>query len=111
MNYYNKAKGFMLRNARPRGFILKYADQGTALYTLACDLTREAMHYFEDRFPLESMHEAACFVELYDYMKACDCSELIDLARFKALLNQQIKQLITYDTTRWNMKYIKAFEG
>ena len=53
------------------GFILKYAEKDTDIYKLACELSKEAYNYFKRNFPLESMHESACFVDLYDYMKRC----------------------------------------
>lgn len=52
------------------------------------------------------MHEAACFVELYEYMKQCNCEHIFNLERLKELLQQQIKQLITYNTEIWNTEYI-----
>ena len=88
------------------GFILKYADKESALYTLACNLIPKAYTYFENHFPLASMHEAACFVELYESMKQCQCYHLVDLEKFKDLLQQQIKHLITYNTEVWDIEYI-----
>ena len=37
------------------------------------------------------MHESACFIELYDYMKECSISNLIDMEEFNKLLQKQIK--------------------
>lgn len=88
------------------GFILKYAEKESDFYRLACNLAKEAYAYFENNFPLESMHEAACFVELYEDMKECDCHTLFNLERFKGLIQEQIKQLITYNTERWNIDYV-----
>ena len=88
------------------GFILKYAEKHTAIYKLACELSKEAYDYFKKSFPLESMHESACFIELYDYMKECSISNLIDMEEFNKLLQKQIKQVITYDTKRWSNDYI-----
>ncbi len=88
------------------GFMLKYADYESTTYHMACSLAKEAYAYFKKKFPLESMHEVACFVELYDYMKACDIQNLLDLEEFKTLLQQQIKQVITYDTSIWSTSYI-----
>ena len=71
--------------------ILKYAEKHTAIYKLACKLSKEAYDYFKKSFPLESMHESACFIELYDYMKECSISNLIDMEEFNKLLQKQIK--------------------
>ncbi|MDD3429776.1 MAG: hypothetical protein PHG02_07205 [Oscillospiraceae bacterium] len=88
------------------GFMLKYADKKSSAYGLACKLTQEAYLNFKQKFPLESMHEAACFVELYEYLKECEIDYPVNLAEFKALLQQQIKQTITYDTDCWSTAYI-----
>lgn len=88
------------------GFILKYAEKDTDIYKSACELSKEAYDYFKDNFPLESMHESACFVELYDYIKECSILNLLDMKEFKRLLQKQIKQVITYDTKIWNTDYI-----
>ncbi len=88
------------------GFILKYAEKDTAIYRSACELSKEAYNYFKKNFPLESMHESACFVELYHYMKECSIFNLLDMEEFKKLLQKQIKQVITYDTKIWSTDYI-----
>lgn len=88
------------------GFILKYAEKDTAIYRSACELSEEAYDYFKKNFPLESMHESACFVELYNYMKECSIFNLLDMEEFKRLLQKQIKQVITYDTKIWSTDYI-----
>lgn len=88
------------------GFILKYAEKDTAIYRSACELSEEAYDYFKKNFPLESMHESACFVELYHYMKECSILNLFDMEEFKKLLQKQIKQVITYDTKIWSTDYI-----
>ena len=88
------------------GFILKYAEKDTAIYRSACELSKEAYNYFKKNFPLESMHESACFVELYHYMEECSIFNLFDMEEFKKLLQKQIKQVITYDTKIWSTDYI-----
>ena len=94
------------------GFILKYAEKDSNLYLFACNLAQEAYSYFKDHFPLDSMHEAACYVELYEYIKNTDHTKrhelyhLINLEHFKNLLQQQIKHLITYHTDSWLTDYV-----
>lgn len=88
------------------GFMLKYAVEESTTYRMACSLAKEAYDYFKKNFPLESMHEAACFVELYEYMKECDIHDQLELVEFKTLLQRQIKQVITYDTNLWSTAYV-----
>ena len=52
------------------------------------------------------MHEAACFIELYEYLDACGIYDLLDLEEFKSLLQRQIKEAITYETESWSTEYI-----
>jgi hypothetical protein len=52
------------------------------------------------------MHETACFVDFYEYMKGCDISGLLDLEEFRTLLQRQIKKSITYQTKSWSTDYV-----
>lgn len=88
------------------GFILKFADKDSKLFELACVLAKEAYSYFKIYFPIESMHTVSCFVELYEYIKDSSINELLDIEEFNTLLNQQIKHVITYDTSKWPVDYV-----
>lgn len=88
------------------GFIFKYAEKDTDIYNLAGKLLKEAYTYFKKNFPLESMHESACYVELYEYMKECSIFDILNMEEFKNLLQKQIQNVITYDTNIWNTHYI-----
>ncbi len=88
------------------GFILKFADPESELFTLACTLAKEAYEYFKQNFPMDSMHTVSCFVELYEYMQEGGVHTLIDLAEFKELLRKRIQHVITYDTAKWNVEYV-----
>ena len=56
--------------------------------------------------PLESMHEAACFVDLYEYIQERNIPVLVDLGQFRSLLQQQISKSIDYRTDTWNIDYV-----
>lgn len=73
---------------------------------LACAITKESYDYFKVHFPMESVGNVSCFVKLYDYLSASDTDTLIDLTEFKALLQRQIKYVISYDTTKWTTEYV-----
>ena len=88
------------------GFILKFADKKSNLFESARALTREAYTYFTSQFPLEEMHTAACFVDLYEYLKESGIEDLLDMPEFKRLLKGQIQHNITYDTSRWEVDYV-----
>lgn len=105
-SYNNKEEVTYNPTASLIGFILKYAEEDTDIFKLACELSKEAYDYFKKNFPLESMHESACFVELYEYMKESSILSLIDMEEFKKLLHKQISHVITYDTKTWDTDYI-----
>lgn len=88
------------------GFILKYADQESQIYELACQLAQEAYSYFQEHFPLDSIHTVSCFVELYQYMQDCQITNLLNMEELKTLLTQQIQHVITYETFKWAIEYV-----
>ena len=88
------------------GFMLKYANNDSSSYGLACSIAKEAYIDLKKRFPLESMHEVACYVELYEYLKECNITQVIDLDEFKGLLHQQVDTILTRKTDTWNTDYV-----
>ncbi|MGM9598129.1 MAG: hypothetical protein ACI3XO_09990 [Eubacteriales bacterium] len=87
------------------GFILRYASADTDIYRKAQALLREAYAWFRANCPFESMHTAACFVELFEDL--CECNiPAIDMAEYEALLQQQIKHILTSDTSLWATEYV-----
>ncbi|MGN0452430.1 MAG: hypothetical protein ACI4GZ_01360 [Ruminococcus sp.] len=87
------------------GFILCYAEPDSDLYETANSLLKEAYAYFKANCPLESMHTASCFVKLYEYLRDCD-SLINDMKEFEALLELQIKHILTKDTSVWKTEYV-----
>ncbi len=104
--YYSASEPSYNPTASLIGFILKFADKNSQLQETARVLARQAYAYFSSHFPLEEMHTAACFVELYEYLKESGIEDLLDLAEFKHLLQAQIQHNITYDTSRWEVDYV-----
>lgn len=88
------------------GFILKFADKNSKIFELACSLAKETYSYFKKNFPLESMHTVSCFVELYEDLKESSNNSILDLEEFKKLLQKQIKHVVTYDTSKWEVEYV-----
>lgn len=88
------------------GFILKYGKKDSALYRTACHLAKEAYAFFQENFPMESMHTVSCFVKLYEYLCECDIKEKVDLSEFEVLLHKQIKHVLTKDTSVWSTEYV-----
>lgn len=88
------------------GFILKYADPAGELYRMACGLVQEALGYLRRSFPTQSVGTVSSFVELYGYLTECAPCGLADLDAFRELLHRQIRHVITYDTSTWNVEYV-----
>lgn len=87
------------------GFILRTADPQSRLYETAVRLLKEAYAWFREHCPLESMHTAACFVELYEDLAECG-PDIVDLAEFERLLRTQIDRVLTRDTSTWTTEYV-----
>lgn len=88
------------------GFILKFSEPDSALYDTAVQLAHEAYANFKENFPLESMHTASCFVELYEYLKECGQWAGIASAEFEELVKKQISYVLTADTSVWSTEYV-----
>ncbi|MGM9619799.1 MAG: hypothetical protein ACI3W8_08215 [Oscillospiraceae bacterium] len=88
------------------GFILRYAEPGSALYATAARLANEAYAFFKANCPLDSMHTAACFVSLYEYLVECGGSGEIDIREFEELLQGQLRHLLTQDASSWATEYV-----
>ena len=76
------------------GFILLYASPKSSLYQTAQRLLREAYAWFQLHCPLESMHTASCFAELFEDLLECNISG-IDLSEFESSLQMQVKHILT----------------
>lgn len=88
------------------GFILKYAEPESELYARATGLLKEAYAFFKANCPMESMHTVSCFVELFEYLQECDRSVDIDINEFEELLQKQIEDIVTKDTSVWETEYV-----
>ena len=104
--YYSAPEPTYNPTASLIGFILKFADKNSHLYQTACALAQKAYAYFTSHYPLDAMHTVANFVDLYEYLKESGNSDLLDLTEFKGLLQAQVKQVLTYDTSKWAVEYV-----
>lgn len=88
------------------GFVLKYAAPQSQLYARAISLAQKAYAFFKEKYPLDSMHTASCFVDLYEYMQECGADTGINAEELKELLQKQIKYILTSDTSLWSTEYV-----
>lgn len=87
------------------GFIFRYAGPKSSLRLTTVCLLKEAMAYFRENCPLESMHTAACFAELFEDLSACGSTD-VDLAEFEGLVRTQIAHVLTKDVSVWATEYV-----
>lgn len=87
------------------GFILRYAAKESSIYHTAQKILKESYGWLKEKCPIESMHTASCFVELYEDLMDTGVS-IIDLKEFEDLLKTQIKHVLTEDTSLWATEYV-----
>ncbi len=87
------------------GFILRYANPESEIYRTAQRLLKEAYAYFKENCPMESMHTASCFAELYEDLSECEMAA-IDMKEFESLLRVQIRHVLTMNTSAWAEEYV-----
>ena len=88
------------------GFIIRYANPDSPLYTLALRLAKEAFNYLKANDPLDSMHTVSCFVELFGDLQASGSVPDIDMDEFRELLQKQIKAVLSPDPAVWAAEYV-----
>lgn len=87
------------------GFIIRYADKGSALYSKGCDIARRAVQWFTDSVPFEEQHITGCFITLYNCIKATS-ADIGDMAAFERKLREQVKYNICADKDKWAAEYV-----
>lgn len=104
--YYSAPETTYNPTASLIGFILKFADKNNNLFQKARVLAQEAYSHFTSHFPLDAMHTVANFIDLYEVLKETGNDNIVDMAEFERLLQEQVHQVITYDTSRWAVDYV-----
>ena len=88
------------------GFILRFAPKDSTIYQTGWRVACEAVTWLTRNAPIESMHTAACFVSLYESLRACGSADGIDMEAFRAVLEGQIAHVLTQDTSVWATEYV-----
>lgn len=87
------------------GFIVRYADKGSALYSKGCDIAKRAVQWFTDSVPFDEPHITNCFITLYGCMKASG-ADIADMAAFERKLRGQVRYNICPDREKWAAEYV-----
>lgn len=87
------------------GFIVRFADKDGKLYSLGCEIAKEAFDWYMESIPLEESHIAKCFVQLYEYLNRAN-SDIADMELFRTKITEQVALNICKDTSKWNKEYV-----
>lgn len=88
------------------GFIIRFADKESELYSLGCRITKEAYESYLARNLLNDMHTAACYMRLWQYCEDAGETNIIDLFTIKERLREQVIHSITRNLSEWKTGYI-----
>ena len=88
------------------GFIIRFADKNSELYTIGCRIAKEAYDAYFGQDLIGDMHTAGCYIRLWQYCEEAGAVEVIDLSALKEKLLLQVKSSITKDTAEWETSYI-----
>lgn len=86
------------------GFAIRYADAGSKLYQLSCEIVKEAVEWFCEKVPFQEMHVTSCFIRLYEYCEEAGV-QLFDRGLFFNKLKEQVDCNICTDTEKWKANY------
>ena len=81
------------------GFIVRYAEKGSAIYDKGVQLVTEAAEWYIRKAPIEQ-HVARCFITMYDDCKAAGVMPFDGEALLKAL-DDVVDKSICRDPNRW----------
>jgi hypothetical protein len=84
------------------GFILRFAERGSELYTIAERIAKEAFDSYMTQGLIDNGMILGCYIRLFDYLTEANLTDIIDLAALQAKLQEQVKQSIEADTSKWN---------
>lgn len=87
------------------GFILKFADPNSELFSKATVIAKQAFDYFINAVPFSEQHVTTCFIRLFEY-----CSEsnidIFDMNLLKQKLVEQVNFNLCRDIEKWGIDYV-----
>ena len=87
------------------GFILRFADRGSALYKKGEKIALEAYDWFKAHAPNIDNHDTKCFIGLYRYLLEAGL-ELVDMKGFGDKLIETVNFTICRDIEKWKTDYV-----
>ena len=87
--------------AQLAGFLLRYAEPGSAAFQLGERVAREAIAAL-DPDTLMDKHTCMCYATMADLIEKAGLTARFDFAQLKEKLHQSVHRLIQTDTSKWN---------
>ena len=88
------------------GFIIKYADKNSKLFSLGCRLGKEAVHTYMNQGLLSNMATVLSYIRLMQYVEEAGAIDILDIDALKAKLIKQVESSITRNTSEWERAYV-----
>ena len=88
------------------GFILRFADRDSDLFALGSRIAQEACAAAAPRGLSNDMHAVILYIRLMEYCTEAGITDVIDLAKLRERLQEQVKSSITHNTAEWETGYI-----
>lgn len=88
------------------GFILCYAPKESDLWRKGKALAQKSYQWLLDHYPIQEEHMLECYIQLYQYLKAAEMTDVMDMADFKRRLTELVSRHICYEPERWNHEYV-----
>jgi len=88
------------------GFIIKYADKDSKLYSTGCFIAKEAFNTYMNQGFLRNMHTVDCYIRLMQYVEEAGATDVFDVNALKDKLVKQVEFSITRNTAVWATSYV-----
>jgi len=88
------------------GFIIKYADKNSNIYSLGCRLAKEAVNTYMSQGFLSNMATVSCYIRLMQYVEEAGIIDIFDVNALKAKLIKQVENCIERNTDKWETSYV-----
>lgn len=98
------------------GFIIKFANKNSELFSKACEIAKQSANSLFDRDQVDDGHLLLCFIRLYQCCVETNTTSLFDMDKYSKILYEFISQAISNTDIDWccdgvAFEYIKAYSN
>lgn len=86
-------------------FILRYAEQDSAVYKFGCEITVQAVEWLLAQELFQEQHITSCFITLYNALKDTGL-QLVDMSAFESRLKALVNCCICHEKEKWGVEYV-----